>query len=61
MLITVLDGISRELDNLETRFRRCSWKLSNLKDEAMEVEGVSLKKVCLDKASDSLSKASASS
>jgi hypothetical protein len=44
MLITVLDGISRKLDNLETRFRRCSWKLSNLKDEAMEVEGVSLKR-----------------
>jgi len=43
-VITVLDGISRELDNLETRFRRCSWKLSNLKDEAMEVEGVSLKR-----------------
>jgi len=60
--VTVLDEISRELDIMETRLRRCSWRLTSLKDEAMnveEVEGVPLRKARLDKASDLLSKASA--
>jgi hypothetical protein len=61
-VVAVLDEISRELDDLEARLRRCSWRLTSLKDEAMNVEGVeevSLKKARLDKASDLLSKASA--
>jgi chromosome segregation ATPase len=61
-VVAVLDEISRELDDLEARLRRCSWRLTSLKDEAMkveEVEGVSLRKARLDKASDLLSKASA--
>jgi hypothetical protein len=42
--------------------RRCSWRLTSLKDEAVkveEVEGTSLRKARLDKASDLLSRASA--
>jgi len=61
-VVTVLDDIPRELDNLEAKLRRCSWRLTSLKDEAMKVEedeGVSLRKARLDKASDLLSKASA--
>jgi predicted nuclease with TOPRIM domain len=61
-IVAVLDETSRELDGLEARLRRCSWKLAGLKDEAMKVEGVegaSLRKERLDKASDLLSKASA--
>ena len=61
-IVVVLDEISRELDSMEARLRRCSWKLTSLKDETMkveEVEGVSLNKARLDKASDLLSKASA--
>jgi hypothetical protein len=61
-VVVVLDEISRELDDLEARLRRCSWRLTSLKDEAMKVEeaeGASLRKTCLDKASDLLSKASA--
>jgi hypothetical protein len=61
-VVAILDEIPRELDDLEARLRRCSWRLTSLKDEAMkveEVEGVSLRKARLDKASDLLSKASA--
>jgi hypothetical protein len=61
-VVAILDDITRELDNLEARLRRCSWRLTSMKDEAMkveEVEGASLKKARLDKASDLLSKASA--
>jgi hypothetical protein len=61
-VVAVLDEASRELDNLEAKLRRCSWRLAGLKDEAIkveEVEGVSLNKARLDKASDLLSKASA--
>jgi len=61
-VVAILDDITRELDNLEARLRRCSWRLASLKDEAMKVEedeGVSLRKARLDKASDLLSKASA--
>jgi chromosome segregation ATPase len=61
-VVAVLDEIYRELDDLEARLRRCSWRLTSLKDEAMnveEVEGTSLRKARLDKASDMLSKASA--
>jgi seryl-tRNA synthetase len=61
-IVAVLDETSRELDNIEARLRRCSWKLAGLKDEAMKVEeaeGVSLRKARLDKASDLLSRVSA--
>ena len=61
-VVAVLDEASRELDDMEARLRRCSWRLASLKDEAMkveEVEGASLNKARLDKASDMLSKASA--
>jgi len=61
-VVAVLDEASRELDNMEARLRRCSWRLTSLKDEAIkveEVEGVSLNKARLDKASDLLGKASA--
>jgi hypothetical protein len=61
-VVAILDDITRELDDLEAKLRRCSWKLTSLKDEAMkveEVEGASLNKARLDKASDMLSKASA--
>jgi hypothetical protein len=61
-VVAILDDITRELDNLEAKLRRCSWRLTSLKDEAMKVEedeGVSLRKARLDKASDLLSKASA--
>jgi hypothetical protein len=61
-VVAVLDEASRELDDLEARLRRCSWRLTSLKDEAMKVEedeGVSLRKARLDKASDLLSRASA--
>jgi hypothetical protein len=61
-VVAVLDDITRELDNMEARLRRCSWRLASLKDEAMKVEedeGVSLRKARLDKASDMLSRASA--
>jgi hypothetical protein len=60
--VTVLDETSRGLDNLEVRLRRCSWRLTSLKGEAMkveEVERVSLRKARLDEASDLLSRASA--
>jgi hypothetical protein len=60
-VVAVLDEISRELDDIEARLRRCSWRLTSLKDEAMnveEVEGASLRKVRLDGASNMLSKAS---
>jgi predicted GTPase len=56
-VVAVLDEASRELDNLEAKLRRCSWKLTSLKDEAMkveEVEGASLNKARLNKASDLL-------
>jgi len=61
-IVAVLDETSRELDDLEARLRRCSWRLTSLKDEAVkveEVEGASLRKERLDKASDLLSRASA--
>jgi len=61
-VVAILDDITRELDNLEAKLRRCSWRLTSLKDEAMKVEeaeGASLKKARLDKASDLLSKTSA--
>ena len=61
-VVAVLDEISRVLDDLEAKLRRCSWRLVGLKDEAMKVEeaeGASLRKARLDKASDMLSKASA--
>ena len=61
-IVAILDETSRELDGMETRLRRCSWKLTSLRDEAMkvkEVEGVSLRKERLDETSDMLSKASA--
>ena len=61
-IVAILDETSRELDYIEARLRRCSWRLTSLKDEAMkveEVEGVSLRKERLDEASNMLSKASA--
>lgn len=61
-VVAVLDEASRELDNMEARLRRCSWRLAGLKDEAIKVEesgGVSLKKARLEVASDLLSKVSA--
>ena len=61
-IVAVLDEASRELDDIEAMLRRCSWRLTSLKDEAMKVEedeGVSLRKERLDKASDMLSRASA--
>jgi len=61
-VVAILDEASRELDNMEARLRRCSWRLASLKDEAMKVEeaeGASLRKARLDKASDLLSRASA--
>jgi septal ring factor EnvC (AmiA/AmiB activator) len=30
-IVAVLDEISRELDDLEARLRRCSWRLISLK------------------------------
>jgi hypothetical protein len=61
-VVAVLDKISRELDDIGARLRRCSWRLTSLKGEAMKVEEAeeaSLRKARLDKASDLLSKASA--
>jgi hypothetical protein len=61
-IVAILDDITRVLDDLEAKLRRCSWRLTSLKDEAMKVEeaeGASLNKARLDKASDMLSKASA--
>jgi hypothetical protein len=31
-IVAVLDEASRELDDLEARLRRCSWKLTSLRD-----------------------------
>jgi hypothetical protein len=46
-VVAVLDEISKELDKLKAGLRRCSWRLTSLKDEVVkveEVEGVSLRR-----------------
>jgi hypothetical protein len=56
-MVAILDEASRELDDIEARLRRCSWRLAGLRGEAMkveEVEGASLNKARLNKASDLL-------
>jgi uncharacterized coiled-coil DUF342 family protein len=61
-VIAVLDEVSRELDEAEKKLRKCSWKLTSLKDEALkveEVEDVSLNEGRLDVAASAVSKASA--
>lgn len=61
-VVAELDEISRELDEVERRLRRCSWRLSSLKDVALKVEGaegVSLNEARLEATADSISKASA--
>jgi len=61
-VVAELDEISRELDEMERRLRRCSWRLSSLKDVALKVEGaegISLNEARLDVAADAISRASA--
>jgi len=61
-VVAELDEISRELDEVERRLRRCSWRLSSLKDVALKVEGtegIPLNEARLEVAADSISKASA--
>ena len=39
-IVAVLDEASRELDDIEAMLRRCSWRLTSLRGEAVKVEEV---------------------
>ncbi len=61
-VVAVLDEVARVLDVAEGRLRRCSWRLSSLKDLALKVEeaeGISLNEARLDVAAIAAGRASA--